>query len=307
MKIFFIGILFLFNILIFASDFIIPRLSYIEELLYGQRRIGESIDSRISRIENILFGKSYKENNIETRLKRIENPFLTKKSGQLSLIQASNFLEWKLKKRISQLPLLTKISNLKRIILGEGTLNDPLLFEISKLKAVVLGNLSIESLFFKITDEVSVDVKLKKGLSSRYSRKGEIFELEVCGDIFINNLLIIPAGTLLYGRITYLKKAGLFGKNGRLKFSIESMMGMDEKLYPLELRELSFGNEESNNIAAGVSLLGLAAFGPVGMVGGFFIRGRNVSLPEGTHFNIKVLFLERLPVINSFIRKNKKK
>ena len=40
-------------------------------------------------------------------------------------------------------------------------------------------------------------------------------------------------------------------------------------------------------MAAGASLAGIAVLGPIGIIGGAFINGKNIELPEGTEFYVQ--------------------
>ena len=40
-------------------------------------------------------------------------------------------------------------------------------------------------------------------------------------------------------------------------------------------------------MAAGASLAGIVVLGPIGIIGGAFVKGKNIDLPEGTEFYIQ--------------------
>ena len=40
-------------------------------------------------------------------------------------------------------------------------------------------------------------------------------------------------------------------------------------------------------MAAGASLAGIAILGPIGIIGGAFVNGKNIDLPAGTEFYIQ--------------------
>jgi hypothetical protein len=47
--------------------------------------------------------------------------------------------------------------------------------------------------------------------------------------------------------------------------------------------------QEMKNLAmaAGASLAGIVILGPIGVIGGAFVKGKNIDLPEGTEFYIQ--------------------
>ena len=44
---------------------------------------------------------------------------------------------------------------------------------------------------------------------------------------------------------------------------------------------------ESMAMAAGASLAGMVLLGPIGIIGGVFIKGKNINLPAGTELYIQ--------------------
>ena len=40
-------------------------------------------------------------------------------------------------------------------------------------------------------------------------------------------------------------------------------------------------------MAAGASIAGMVLLGPIGIIGGAFVHGKNIDLPEGTEFYIQ--------------------
>ncbi|MDD2716336.1 MAG: hypothetical protein PHW04_10650 [Candidatus Wallbacteria bacterium] len=269
----------------------------LETMVYGQVRLNESLESRFSRLETIIFGKDFHENNLDIRLTRLMKPFDFDESGTISLVAKINYLEWKLSSRCSDLPLLTKVSRLKKQTQGDNTLNDPLIFEVGKLCAVVFEGSDLEIQYIRLPENFELKAVLRTDLSSRHSRKDQLLEMELKTAVSTGEILIFPSGTTIRGKIGRAKRAELMGKNGRLNLVLEQILDLGNRECSLKLEQLGFTEDDKTGMAAGATLIGLAAFGPVGAVGGLFVKGKDVELKRGTEFILKVDIPDSVPGI----------
>ena len=57
---------------------------------------------------------------------------------------------------------------------------------------------------------------------------------------------------------------------------VETMLGQESK-----------EKMESVAMAAGASVAGMVLLGPIGIIGGAFVHGKNIDLPEGTELYIQ--------------------
>ena len=96
------------------------------------------------------------------------------------------------------------------------------------------------------------------------------------------NVLLVPAGTVGSATITSLKKARSFGRNGALDITFDSVPAIDGTEFTAvqgnEAKEKTKGEIK----AAGASVAGAVLLGPVGLVGGAFIKGKNIDYPVGS-------------------------
>jgi len=281
-----------------ASLSITKRLDNIETIVYGQKRLNESIESRIARLETIVFGKNYSENNLGSRLTRLEKPFQFK-DLDFTLPEKLDFLEWKLENSIKSIPCLAKTSHIKKLALGIGSLQDPLIFEVNKLIAVLLNGGELIKQNMKITSEIEIKTLLKNRISSKYNHRGDKIEMELLNSITKDNLIAFPAGSRIIGTLSSVRKAGLFGKNGRIKIKLDSIFGFGGKKYNLRLTQMALSQDKQDKVVAGITLLGVAALGPVGAVSGIFIRGKDIYIHPNTEF---ILTIEIPDIIKAFAK-----
>lgn len=99
-------------------------------------------------------------------------------------------------------------------------------------------------------------------------------------NIIINDVIVIPAGTPVEGVVTKATKSGMFGRSGKLEFTITSVKTINNVQIPLEYTAFKKAGHDGGAIA-------VAAV--VSFVGGMFMKGKNVEFPAGSHFQAKVV------------------
>lgn len=130
-----------------------------------------------------------------------------------------------------------------------------------------------------IPKETVINVELTSELSSKKAKVGDIVPLKTLENIIINNVVVVPAGTKVEGVVTKATGSGLFGRSGKLEFSINSVKALNGVEIPLEHTTIREAGSDGGAVA-------VAAV--VSVVGGLFMKGKNVSFPAGSKFNAVV-------------------
>lgn len=98
-------------------------------------------------------------------------------------------------------------------------------------------------------------------------------------DLIINDVVVVPAGSDVYGHITKSKGSGLFGRAGTLEFSVDEVRTINNVLIPLEyVGRIQAGSDGGAVVVAAV----------VSLIGGLFMKGANVKVPAGTQVVARV-------------------
>ncbi|MDU6912835.1 MAG: hypothetical protein E6394_02020 [Veillonella sp.] len=103
----------------------------------------------------------------------------------------------------------------------------------------------------------------------------------VAENVMDGNVLLVPAGTVGSGTITSLKKARSFGRNGALDITFDTIPAIDGTEFTAVQGKEAKDKTRSEVKAAGASVAGAVLLGPVGLVGGAFIKGKNIEYPAG--------------------------
>ena len=130
-----------------------------------------------------------------------------------------------------------------------------------------------------IPRDTQFTVELTSELSSKKARKGDIVPLKLSHNVIINGVVVIPEGATVRATVVEAKSAGMFGRSGKLGFTIDSVRTINGIDIPLAYTAA----RESGSADGAVAVV---AF--VSIIGGMFMNGKNVSFPAGTTFDARV-------------------
>lgn len=132
----------------------------------------------------------------------------------------------------------------------------------------------------KIPQGTPVPLRFTESLSSRTAVVGSTVPLVVAEDVYIGPRLVIRKDEPTTALIDSVQSPGAWGKSGRINLEFGSVMAVDG--LPVELGAWDKSTEERTRAgAAGAAVGATMVLGPVGLVGGMFVRGSHVDIPEG--------------------------
>lgn len=123
-------------------------------------------------------------------------------------------------------------------------------------------------------------VEFTRDISSKNMTKGEPIPLVISENLILNGVVIIPAGTKVKGYVTVARKAGNMGRAGKLEITVESVKAVNGVDIPLQYIKSARGKDDVAGSAAVIAA--------VSIIGGFFMKGKNVNIGAGTPFEIEV-------------------
>ena len=155
-----------------------------------------------------------------------------------------------------------------------------------------------------------IDVEVAHTINSLDVKRGERISFRVLVPIVVDGVTVIDKDALVTARVTDAKRGGHWGKAGKLSWSMEDVVAVDnsrvllapesgwrnEKLWSLENKNASTetrlgdahisGTSHSGEVAA-VSVATGVLFPPLALMGGFK-RGENAVLREGRRMVVAV-------------------
>lgn len=268
----------------FASNTMLEKTDDMEKTIYGHIQQGAIVD-RAGQLELTLQGH---ENGgqvaqIVNRLYKevVEN------DNKPTLKTTVDMLQWTYDGKITQSSLIEKMDVLERAILGRVS-KDPLEKRINEMSKVLLGaeNKLTYGAATIPSDEV-FKVVINEPISTEENKEGDKFTFTVAEDIVIDNLLVVPEGTQGQGVISKLKKARSFGRPAEINMKFLSIPTVSNDLFDAEQGKEAQERSETEMHAAGASVAGVAILGPIGMVGGFFVKGHDIEYPLNQAFFVQ--------------------
>lgn len=138
---------------------------------------------------------------------------------------------------------------------------------------------SVQNTHAYIPKDTILTVELTSELTSKKAKKGDVVPIKMSQNVIINDVVVIPEGATVKATVTKAKKAGGFGRAGKLEFTIDSVKTINGVDVPLEYSAMKKAGNDGGAVAVGVLL---------SVVGGLFMKGKNVSFSAGTTFEAKV-------------------
>ena len=218
-----------------------------------------------------------------------------------------NGIEWFLSGHVSIKSITDRITALETTLYGKaasGTLQK----RMNDLALLAYGNSDAKTPLVSTTipADTLIKIKLVTPLNSETTKAGDVVKFQAAEDIVYNGKLIIAAGSPGEGVVTKVKGAQNFGRNGEIDVDfqqIQSFDGSNIKTFlgdkaKLEIKNLAY--------AAGASVAGIAVLGPIGIVGGIFVQGKDVDLPAGTETYIQTKEAATIYAIQTNLKDNLK-
>ncbi len=260
-------------------------LSRMERYIYGSEQ-DASINNRLRQIEEDFFGRTSGQTDAE-KAKYLHDFIFVGSTQNPSMDMKLSYLEWKLFNSTIEGSLEQRLAKIDKYITGVSS-NEPMAFRLEQQVHLIIENGLISMHKVTIPAGTKLKVKLKKKLSSRTSKKGELVPMVIANDVFINDsILVMTKGGIVSPTIKNVRRSGRFGRTGYINLDLSSIEAMDSTLVKVSIDDAGEKYDKKKiGMAAGASALGYVVLGPIGLAGGAFIKGGEIEIPEGTEFDI---------------------
>ena len=273
-------------------------LEIVEEMLYGRTQKGPLL-ARIEQVELDIYGQT-QEGAVLMRIDRMLT-FLqnTDVDGGLHLLL--NLAEWGFSATLSgDKPMIDRLQGLELVLYGEqqsGTVSQ----RAERLMMDVWGTTKLDVKQVTLPAQTLVKVALNQTVDSGTAQVGDRIVYRITEDVMVDGRVVIPAGTTSVATVTEVTAAGRLGKDGRVLLDFGSVPALDGTAVRLKVDERSTEKNRSLELAAGASMAGIILLGsPVGAVGAYLIKGKDVQIEANTQFYVET---ERAaPVLGFYFR-----
>ena len=256
------------------------KIGAMEKILYGTEQSG-SLIQRMDSIEDDVYGAV----TSDAILKRVDNMYDylegTPENGEASFATKLNVVEWRMNESMSGGPAKNRIEAQEKMLHGQaqtGALSGRL-EELLKLASYTDGNVPVQQV--TLPKDSVFKISCTAEMRTKQSRQGDKVQFKAADNLYVNDVLVLPKGANGVGVIKKVVQPGIFGKDGRIDITFTHIYGVDGTKIPLTVGELAQQKAESIAGAAGAAIGGMVILGPVGIVGGAFVKGNSVTIPVG--------------------------
>ena len=268
----------------FAANVNIPaaeKVKAMEVRLYGAPQEGSLVE-RMDNIEHDVNGLMTSEpilERVDTMYNYLEG---ASEDGGASFTTRLNMVEWRINENISTGPAKERVANMEKLLNGkadDGALSTRL-EELLELVSYEGGVVPVQQV--TLPKDSVIKIEFTQELGNKISKVGDEVGFKAADNLYVNDVLVLPKGATGIGKVKKVVQPGMFGKDGRVDIDFMYINGVDGTEIPVFVGELAKQQAKSYAGAAGAAIGGMIILGPIGAVGGAFVKGSSVVIPEGS-------------------------
>ena len=257
------------------------RVDKLDEVIYGSVQSGPFLD-RVGNMDTLVYGKSYTEEGMDERVSDLYRDVVRGRAeDQASLSTRINTLEYYLTDEIKQDGLETRAEEIENTVYGtkkKGSLQ----LRVADLEKAVYGDTHFELVSVTLPADTIFKISTNEDLSSKTNQVNDIVHFSVEEDVKVDDVLVLPRGAQGSGVVTKVSRPKMFGRSGSLEISFNQVFSIDDEEIPTVLGPEAKEKLKMEAAAVGASVIGALALGPIGLVGGLFVKGKDVEIPAGS-------------------------
>ena len=263
------------------------RIDRVDEVIYGSAQSG-SLISRVDNADNLIYGNGNSSaSGLDNRITNLYTDVVkSDNDAQPSIATRVNAMEYYLTDEIRSDSLKTRMGDLETKVYGaekKGAIDQ----RLANLEKSVYGDQHYEMKTVELSADTVFKISLNDDVSSKTNQVGDPVTFTVQEDVSVGNVLVLPKGAQGSGVVTKVSRPKSFGRSGALDISFDQVFSVDDEVIPTVLGPEAKEKLKMEAAAVGASTIGALALGPIGLVGGFFVKGKDVSLPAGSTLYIE--------------------
>lgn len=270
-----------------ATNTVAGKLEIAENFLYGAVQTG-SLVSRVDKMEMDMEGRK-SSGSVMSRVDKLYNQLEgAPAGGKLSMATLMNVIEWQFSDRMSTDAAKSRLGHLETQIFGTEYAKDSFSSRLDRLTKAAFPNGSLTSSTVVLPKDSLLKVKFMEDISSKTNQQGDTIDFVVDDNVYVGDVLVLPKGAKGYGQIKKIVQPRIFGRDARIDLDFSHVVAVNGGAVPVMVGDLAKQQAKTAAGAAGASIGGMILFGPVGVVGGAFVKGSSVTIPAGTNTYVQV-------------------
>ena len=263
------------------------KIDRVDEVIYGSAQSGSLLD-RVGEADNVIYGEGYTSaSGLDNRIDNLYADVVKNDNDQTpSIANRMNAMEYYLTDEVSVDALENRMNILETDVYGEektGALDQ----RLATLEKDVYGDQHYEMKSVELPMDTVFKISLNDEVSSKANAVGDTVSFTVQEDVLVGDVLVLPRGAQGSGVVTKVTRPKSFGRSGAVDISFDQVFSVDDESIPTVLGPAAKDKLKMEAAAVGASVIGALALGPVGLVGGFFVKGKDAVLPVGSELYIQ--------------------
>ena len=138
----------------------------------------------------------------------------------------------------------------------------------------------------KVPDGTELEIQLQNTLSGQEAKVGDLVDFTVLRVVQINGVTVFEKGGVARARVTTSKKAGRWGKAGKLEWAMQDVLAVDGNRIPARFTKRELGDSKGGTVAV-AAVATTVLLGPLGLLWGLK-KGKPAIIPAGNRYTIFV-------------------
>ena len=263
------------------------QLDAVETALYGTHQ-SSSMMERMESLEDDIYGAPDANRNILDRIQSTYDYVCGTNGGNGSFLQKLNAVDSRFNAQITSGPAKTRIEDLENTIYGQaqgGSLNQ----RLDRLVETAYsgGQVPVESVV--LPKDSLVKIEFTSPLSSKTARTGDPVSFKVADNLYVNDVLVLSKGATGVAEVSKVVQPRSFGRDARIDVKFSHVFAVDGNQVPIYIGKLAKQEAKTAAGAAGATIGGMIVLGPIGAIGGAFVTGQSIVIPEGSTTYVQVV------------------
>jgi hypothetical protein len=137
-----------------------------------------------------------------------------------------------------------------------------------------------------VPDGTEIEVQLTNNASGEELKVGDVVDFTVVKAVQINGVTLFEKDAAARARITTAKRAGHWGKAGKLEWAMQDVLAADGNRIPARFTRRQIGDSKGGTVAV-AAVATTVLLGPVGLLWGLK-KGKPAIIPAGNRYSVFV-------------------
>jgi len=144
---------------------------------------------------------------------------------------------------------------------------------------------SAEELLKKGTD---VKMTFDSALSSKTAHEGQVVYFHVEEPVKVDGRTVIAAGTKVRSTVSRVRGRARYGVNARIQLDVPHVRTVAGTFAPVGFKTKGLDVSGRTGGAAAATVGGAILLGPVGLIGGYFVMGKQLNVKPGDKMTVTI-------------------